>query len=119
MEGTKRMLWIALAVLAVAAIGGVTLAVALVRQRPFPASVGYIHGAVGLAGVVLLAIAVFAHSQGMPVNSALLLFSLAVVGGAFNLLFRLQREPPPVFMVILHGGAALVGLALLLIGVGG
>lgn len=110
------MLWIALVVLAVAAAGGLTLAIAIVRQRPFPASVGYLHGAVGLSGVVVLAIAVFARSQGLPVNSALLLFSFAVVGGLFVLLFRLQRELPPTFMVILHGVAALTGLALLLIG---
>lgn len=113
------MLWIALAVLAVAATGGLILAVAVLRRRPFPASVGYLHGAVGLSGVVLLAIAVFASPRGMPINTALLMFALAVVGGLFVFLFRLQREPPPAFMVILHGGVALAGLALLLIGLSG
>lgn len=111
------MLSIALAVLAVAAAGGLTLAVAVVRRRRFPASVGYLHGTVGLSGVGLLGSAVFARSQAMPVNSAMLLFSFAVIGGVFILLFRLQREWPPVFMVILHGGVALVGLGLLIIGV--
>lgn len=110
------IIWIALAVLAVAAAGGLTLAVAFVRRRPYPVSVGYLHGAIAAIGVILLGIAVFGRAQGMPVNSALLLFCLALVGGLFNLLFRLQRAPPPGFMIILHGAVALAGLAVLLIG---
>ena len=95
---------------------GLTLGAALIRKHPYPASVGYLHGVVAAGGVVLLAIPVFAHPQRMPVNSALLLFCFAVIGGVFILLFRLQRERPPVFMVVLHGGLALAGLAVLLIG---
>lgn len=110
------MLWIALIVLAAAATGGLTLAVAVVRQRPLPAPIGYLHGVIATSGVVLLGVVVFSTSQRMPVNSALLLFCLALIGGAFVLLFRLQKELPPPFMVILHGGVALVGLTLLLIG---
>lgn len=110
------MLWITLAILAVAAAGGLTLAIAVMRQRPYPASIAYLHGAVASSGVVLLAIAVFAGSQTMPINSALLLFGFALAGGLFNLVFRLQREPAPVFMVILHGAMALAGLAVLVIG---
>lgn len=110
------MLWIAFTVLTIAAVGGLTLAAAVMRQRPFPAPVGYLHGAIGLSGVVLLAIVVFASSQGMPINTALLLFCIAVIGGLFVFLFRLQHEPPPAFMVILHGAVALVGLAVLYVG---
>lgn len=113
------MLWIALTVLTIAAVGGLTLAAAVARRRPFPAPIGYLHGAVGLSGVVLLALAVFARPQAMPVNTALLMFSIAVIGGLFVFLFRLQHEPPPLFMVILHGGVALAGLALLWVGLTG
>lgn len=110
------MVWTALTVLAIAAAGGLTLAAAIVRQRPFPAPIGYLHGAIGLSGVVLLAVAVFSHHQIMPVNTALVLFALTLVGGLFMLLFRLQREPTPGFMVVLHGIMALVALAVLLVG---
>lgn len=112
------ILWIIFVILAVAAAGGLTMAVATIMGGNYRRFLGYLHGVLAASGVVLLTIVVFTRSHAMPVNSALILLGFALAGGLFNLAFRLQREPVPVFMIILHGAMALAGLAVLVMGLG-
>lgn len=105
------------AILSLAVAGGLLLGVLHARhvRTPFAAGIG--HAMLALAGVVTLAVAVWSESQPAAVNVALLLFVIALIGGVFILLFRLQRESPPGFMIVLHGGTAAIALAVLWLGI--
>lgn len=102
--------------LSLAVAGGLLLGVLHVRRMQVPFAAGIGHALLALAGVVTLAAAVWRESQPAAVNVALLLFVIALVGGVFILLFRLQNGPPPGFMVVLHGATAAIALAVLWLG---
>jgi hypothetical protein len=102
-------------VLALAAVGGLTLAVIRIRGAPWPPlwmALG--HGGVAAVGVGLLIYA--AVSTGIPVLAkvALGLFVLAALGGAVLLLgFHLRSKALPIPFVIGHGLIAATGYVLL------
>lgn len=108
-------------VLALAAIGGATLAVIRVRGAPWPPlwmALG--HGAFAATGVGLLAYA--AATEGIPVVAkiALGVFVLAALGGGVLLVgFHLRSKPLPIPFVIGHGVIAATGFVLLLLSVFG
>ena len=103
--------------LALAALGGLTLAVIRFRGAPWPPlwlALG--HGAVAAAGVGFLIYA--AVAQGIPVMAqvALGIFILAALGGAVLLLgFHLRSKALPIPFVLAHGLIAATGLVLLLL----
>jgi hypothetical protein len=107
---------IAAIVLTIAVVGGALLAAAHARRRRVPFLLGLGHAGVATVGLVLLTAAVARQPQPLAVNAALLLFFIALVGGAFLLLFRVQKEAPPGFMIVLHAGTAITALALMWIG---
>lgn len=107
------MVTIAAAVLSLAVAGGAVLGHRHARGHPVAFALGLAHAALAIVGLAVLTAAVFSHGQPAAVNASLLLFAIALVGGLFLLLFRLQREPPPGFMIALHGATAAVALALL------
>lgn len=111
------MVVIAAGLLSLAVAGGLVLAVLHARGRAVPPAAGLVHAGIALAGIGLLGLAVWRTAPGMAVNTALLLFALAAVGGVFNGLFRLQGERPPAFMIVLHGATAAVALAVLWAGI--
>lgn len=109
---------LALGVLVVAvAFGGVLLARHL-RGQAVAARWGYGHAGLAVLGVLALSWLVFTTPTPRVVNAALLMFAFAVLGGVFVLLFRLQGERPPLFMVALHAVFAVVGVVLLGLGLG-
>ncbi|GEM_PF-1712444 len=107
---------IAAIVLSAAVIGGALLAQAHARRLRVPFALGLVHAGVAVAGLVLLSLAVSRYTQPLVVNAALLFFFIALIGGAFLLIFRLQKESPPGFMIVLHAGTAVTALALLWVG---
>lgn len=114
--GGMSLLW-PVALLSLAVAGGVLLGALHARGRSVPLAAGIGHALLALTGTVVLAVAVWQQPRPLAVNAALLLFALALVGGVFNLLFRLQGERPPGFMIGLHGATAVVALAVLWAGV--
>lgn len=104
---------VAAILLTLAVAGGAVLAVRNLRRRPVPVALGLIHAGTAVAGIALLCIAVAVEDHPVAVNAALFLFAIALVGGVFVLLFRLQPARPPMFMVLLHGGTAAIGVVLL------
>ena len=107
------MLIVSAAVAASAVVLGLHLARRAAAGTPLPLPYGLAHGALGLASVVLLGVAAFSGGTLKLVNAALLFYCLALVGGLFVLVFRLQGQPPPMFMVYLHAASALLASALL------
>lgn len=103
--------------LSLAVAGGLAMAVLHIRRARVLFAWGLGHAALATAGIVLLAFGVVRESQSPAINSALLCFALAAVGGVFVLLFRLQGESPPGFMIGLHAAFAALALALLWIGI--
>ena len=110
------MLW-AIVVLAVAAVGGITLAVLRLRGAPYPPTwMALGHGAVAATGLGLLIYA--AAVPGIPLlgQISLGIFALAALGGGTLLLgFHLRGKPLPIPLVIGHGLTAATALVLLLI----
>ena len=112
------MVVIAAGLLSLAVAGGLALALLHARGRAVAPAAGLVHAGIALAGVGLLGLAVWRDTPGMAVNTALLLFVLAAIGGVFNGLFRMQGERPPGFMIALHGATAAVALTVLWLAIG-
>src|SRR5687768_2242609 len=105
-------------VLALAAIGGLTLAVIRFRGAPWPPMwLALGHGAVAATGVALLIYAAMSP-VGIPrlAQVALGIFLLAALGGAVLFFgFHMRRKELPIPFVLGHGLIAATGLLLLLL----
>jgi hypothetical protein len=110
---------------AIAALGGLTLAVLHFRAHGKthpPTSLAMLHGLLAAMGVIFLIIGIAATANGfsaglssMPVL-ALVLFVLAALGGAYMFFGKhLRGQPLPTPVVIIHGLAAFAGFVVLLI----
>lgn len=102
---------------ALAAAATVLLGAYLARRaalgRAGPLAAGLAHAALGLATVSAVTLAAFSGETAKLLNAALLFFGFALIGGLFVLVFRLQGEPPPLFMVYLHAASAVLAICLL------
>jgi hypothetical protein len=101
--------------LAAGACGGVLFVVLLARGVRYPGWFGAGHGLLGLAAVGLLGFALNRASSGMPTPQAwwaLGVLAAALLGGVtfFRFLFPAHR---PIWLALMHGGLALLGLFLL------
>jgi len=101
----------------VAMTGGGVLAIRGLRRQRVSLPMGLAHGALALTAVGLLAGRVFNGPRVILFNSALLLFALAGVGGLLLFVFRLDKEAPPMVVIVLHALLAIAGLLLLITGV--
>jgi hypothetical protein len=110
---------------AIAALGGLTLAVLHFRAHGKthpPTSLAMLHGLLAAIGVMFLIIGIAATASGFSAGLssmavlALVLFVLAALGGAYMFFGKhLRGEPLPTPVVIIHGLAAVSGFVLLLI----
>ena len=102
--------------LAIAVLGGLTMAVIRFRGKPQPPTwLAMLHGLLSAAAVTLLAYAYFTVGLPALASWALLLFLIAAAGGAFlNLNYHWKMLPLPKGIIVGHAGIAAVGFALLL-----
>lgn len=102
--------------LAIAALGGLTMAGIRFAGKPQPPTwLAMLHGFLAGAALTLLLYAYF--TVGLPTLAcwALLLFLIAAAGGAFlNLNYHWKMLPLPKGLIVGHAGVAVVGYALLL-----
>ena len=108
---------IALVLFALAAVGGVVLALIRFRGKPNPPmGLALVHGAAAAAGLVAL-IALVAQGQATSSGkTALVLFVIAALGG-FGLFFHhLKKVALPIWMVIIHALVAVTAFLILLLG---
>ena len=107
------MLTYSLIAFAVAAVGGVTLAILRFSNKklPFPLALG--HGAIAATGLVLLIAGVVSAARPMA-TVALIVFLVAAVGGFTLISFHLRSKLLPIPLVIVHAAAAIIAFLLLI-----
>jgi hypothetical protein len=115
-HGTRTDPETASCLLAIAALGGLTMAGMRLGGKPQPPVwLAMLHGFLAAAALTLLLYAYF--TVGLPALAcwALLLFLIAAAGGAFlNLNYHWKMLPLPMTLIVGHAGVAVVGFGLLL-----
>jgi uncharacterized membrane protein HdeD (DUF308 family) len=105
--------------LALAALGGLSMAGIRFAGKPHPPTwLAMAHGFIAGAAVTLLVYDFFTTGLPGPAQLGLLLFLLATAGGiVLNLGYHWKQLPLPRWMVVVHGLVAVVGFVLLLFAV--
>ncbi len=101
--------------LSAAVLFGMVLAALHMRPRRGAAlaRLGPLHGLLGAAGVVIMAVALRHAVLGALAWDAVALLTAALLAGATYYLLRLLRGPPPNLILVLHGMLAIIGYVLL------
>ena len=107
------MLLTALGLFAVAAIGGVIMAVRVFGGKMPPWALSLLHAAFGAAGLVTLGFAAYEAPGDTLVLTALGLFVVAALGGFFLASFHLRNRAHPKAVVGLHALLAVSAFVLL------
>jgi hypothetical protein len=104
------------ALLALAALGGLSMAGIRFAGKPQPpAWLAMLHGFLSAAALTLLLYAWFTVGLPALASWALVLFLVAAAGGAFlNLNYHWKMLPLPKGMIVGHAGVAVAGFGLLL-----
>lgn len=109
------MLQLAVALFIVAALAGATLVFCHFRFRTLPWPVVISHGVVGAAGLLVLIAAVMRDVGGRRAWLALVVLSVAALGGFANLALNLRQAALHLPLVALHATLAATGLVILLL----
>lgn len=107
------MLTYALLVFVVAALGGLVLASFVLRGRFAPWAISVLHALLGAGGLVLLLLAVM-QGAGSRANLALAVLVVAALGGFYLASLHLKRKLAMKKIVLVHAGAAVVGVLVLI-----
>lgn len=105
----------ALVLFALAALGGVVLAVMRFKGRPYPPmGLALVHGAAAAAGLVALIALVAKGTSDTSARTALILFIVAALGGFGLFLHHLRKVALPIWLVVVHALVAVVAFLILL-----
>lgn len=104
--------WI-LVLFAVAALGGLTLAVMRFRNQPLPMPLALIHGAVAAIALVMLLVLALGPSGTRIERIALGGFVVAALGGFFLFSYHIRKRPLPIGVVVIHGLVAVASFVAL------
>jgi hypothetical protein len=110
---------LALALFAVAAVGGALLAYLRFSNKPIPIPLALLHGALAASGLVVLAVGVLNDNAPSRAGLALGLFVLAALGGFVLFSFHLRKQQLPAPVVVIHGAVAVIAFLILLVSVVG
>jgi hypothetical protein len=109
---------VALVLFALAAVGGVILAVIRFKGQPYPPlPLALVHGAAAAAGLIALIAAVAPGGAPSSVTTALVLFLIAAGGGFFLFFHHLRKVALPVWLVVVHALVAVAGFLMLALAV--
>jgi hypothetical protein len=107
---------IALVLFAIAALGGVTMAVIRFRgaERP-PTGLALLHGAFAAAGIIVLIVAMLSTPNPAQARTALVLFIVAALGGFYLFAQHVQKRALPIPIILVHALIAVIGFLILLV----
>ncbi|HEY3586009.1 MAG TPA: hypothetical protein VGK85_02605 [Myxococcaceae bacterium] len=106
----------ALVLFAIAALGGVTMAVMRFRgaERP-PTALALLHGAFAAAGIIVLIVAMLSTPNPAQARTALVLFIVAALGGFYLFAQHVQKRALPIPVILVHALIAVIGFLVLLV----
>jgi hypothetical protein len=108
------MLYISIILFLIAAVFGVIIASAILRNQPTPKPLVYIHGLLGAIALAIVVIYVMQHSEKNPMISLVLLI-IAALGGFVLFARDMSKKPGPFALVIIHAFVAVAGVIGLLL----
>ncbi len=108
------MIIYAVIVIAIAALGGLYLAVHVLRDRLAPWAISLLHASLGALGLILLIAALVQGNASQAVVIGFVILLLAALGGFFLASFHLRKRLPPKAVVVAHAGVAVVGFLIVL-----
>ncbi len=109
---------LAAVLLAIAALGGVVMAIMRFTGRELPPmGLAVIHGLFAASGLIALLVAVIGANAPTQATIAAGGFVLAALGGFFLFSYHLRRQALPVPVVLVHGVVAVISFVLLLLGI--
>ncbi|HVW30472.1 MAG TPA: hypothetical protein VHC69_34180 [Polyangiaceae bacterium] len=107
---------IALVLFAVAAVGGLVLALQRFSGKPLPSlPLAIVHGVAAAAGLIALIVFVVNGSGPAGARTALVLFLLAASGGFFLFTRHMRQTVLPIPVMVLHAVLAVAGFVTLLL----
>ena len=106
----------ALVLFAIAALGGVAMAVMRFRgaERP-PTGLALLHGALAAAGIIVLIVAMLSTPNPAQARTALVLFIVAALGGFYLFAQHVQKRALPIPVILVHALIAVIGFLILLV----
>jgi hypothetical protein len=108
------MLHLAIGLFVLAAVLGLIVLIAILRNKPTPKTVVFIHGTVA-AIALLLVIYYIVLNNGSGPTLSLVLFILAALGGFTLFTIDMRKKPIPKWIAILHPIVAIAGLVALIV----
>ena len=106
----------ALVLFALAAVGGLIMAVQRFRGAPQPAlPLALVHGAAAAAGLVALIVVVAGSGAPSLARVALVIFLVAALGGFYLFSVHLRKQPLPIPVIVVHALAAVTAFVILLV----
>jgi CBS domain containing-hemolysin-like protein len=112
----ESMLKIAVLIFAIGAIGGLIMAMRVLRGQLAPWALSLLHAALGATGLVLTALVVLGPGAPSMVTVALLILVVAALGGFYLASIHAKQQVAPRTIVFVHAGAAVIGFLLLACG---
>jgi hypothetical protein len=106
-------LYLPLALFAVGALVGLTMAARFFSGKMPPFIMPVLHGLFVVSGVVTLYLAIQAGGFSQYVTYALYLFLAAALGGLYLVSFHLRKKMPPNGVIVIHALVAVAGFVLL------
>jgi hypothetical protein len=103
------MLIISIVFFVIAAVLGLTVAIALIKKQTTSKPVVFAHGAVGATGLVVLVFHAAKHPNNL-LTTAIILLVVVALGGAVLFANDLRRKPGPLFLVVIHAVVALAAV---------
>jgi len=109
---------IAAVLFAIAALGGVIMALLRFSGRDYPpVALAVIHGLFAAAGLITLIIAAIAPGVALSIRIALLLFLGAAIGGFSLVYYHAKSRPLPISYIVVHGLVAVIAFVILIVGI--
>jgi hypothetical protein len=108
------MLTYLIIVLAIAAVGGVVLAMKIFSGQLAPWSLSIIHALLGATGLIMLIMLVLEGSGDSRLTAALGLLVVAALGGFYLASIHVKGNVAPKNVVLIHAGVAVAGFLTLL-----
>jgi len=107
------MIYISIALFALAAVFGLTMLIKWMKKEDAPRGVAYIHGIAAAIALLILIMYGVGHPDHFP-KISIILFIVAALGGFFMFIRDVMKKAPIIPLAFLHALLAISGFVTLL-----